>query len=306
MKNDEVIITVFTPVYNRGYCVKNVFDSLVKQTFKHFEWLVINDGSTDNTAEVIQECINNKKIEITYLEQTNGGQHRALNSAIENAKGKLLMIVDSDDDLKEDALERIAYYEETIKDKNQFAGVSGLRCSRSGHIIGTFVPKHDCEYIDATNIERYKKNILQGDKAEAYYLNVLKRFYPIPAFVNENDVEKGVLWNRIGYSGLKIRWFNQAIYNCEYLEDGMSKNIMDNYLKNFKGYSLYTKEFIHYDIGLLRKIKTTIVYCENARYKKNNCFEVAQNIKINIVYACLAYIASYISPLRHKLRKMRS
>lgn len=298
------MITVFTPVYNRGYCVRNVYDSLVNQTFSNFEWLVINDGSTDDTAEVIQECIKENRIKIMYFEQCNGGQHRALNRAIENANGKLFMIVDSDDDLKPEALEKIVYYENTIKEKKQFAGVSGLRCSREGNLIGSFVPLHTCEYIDATNIERYKKDILQGDKAEAYYLKVLKEFYPIPEFEGENDVEKGVLWNRIAESGLKIRWFNLAIYNCEYLADGMSKNILQNYRKNFKGYSLYIKEFIHYDIGQLRKIKTIIVYCENARQKSISCKEIAENIGISLIHARLAYIISYFSPLRYKLRGM--
>lgn len=113
-----MMVTVFTPVYNRGYCVRNVYESLVKQSFKDFEWLVINDGSYDDTEEVIKSCMDEKKIVIRYFYQKNGGQHRALNSAIEKAKGKLLMIVDSDDYLTEDALYWIDYYEKSLPCNN--------------------------------------------------------------------------------------------------------------------------------------------------------------------------------------------
>ena len=234
----QLRITVFTPTYNRGYCIENLYQSLVRQTYKDFEWLVIDDGSTDNTEEIFQKLMQENKIKITYIKQKNGGQHRALNKAIKKATSEILMIVDSDDDLTPDALYWIDYYERTIKDKTQYAGVSGLRQYRDGRIIGTFYSKKNVEYIDATNLERFKYNILLRDKAEAYYTDVLKKYYPIPEFVEENDVEKGVLWNRIAAAGLKIRWFNRGIYNCEYLSDGMTKNIEKNYIKNYNGYTL--------------------------------------------------------------------
>lgn len=301
----KVKITVFTPVYNRGYCIKNVYDSLVKQSFRDFEWLVINDGSTDNTDEVIKECIDENKINIRYFIKNNGGQHRALNDAIQTALGELLMIVDSDDDLTEDALEWIVFYEKNISIKKGFAGVSGLRCHRDGRIIGLQWPDKSKKYIDLTNIERYKKKMLLGDKAEAYYTEVLKLFYPIPEFENENDVEKGVLWNRIAKAGFKIRWFNRAIYNCEYLNDGMSKNIYSHYFRNFNGYSFYIMEFLQCDIGFLRKIKTAIVYCELARKKQCKIREISSRLKVSFGFSAFVYIMSFISPFRFVLRRKR-
>ena len=284
----KVKITVFTPVYNRGYCIKNVYDSLVKQSFRDFEWLVINDGSTDNTDEVIKECIDENKINIRYFIKNNGGQHRALNDAIQTALGELLMIVDSDDDLTEDALEWIVFYEKNISIKKGFAGVSGLRCHRDGRIIGLQWPDKSKKYIDLTNIERYKKKMLLGDKAEAYY-----------------DVEKGVLWNRIAKAGFKIRWFNRAIYNCEYLNDGMSKNIYSHYFRNFNGYSFYIMEFLQCDIGFLRKIKTAIVYCELARKKRCKIREISSRLKFSFGFSAFVYIMSFISPFRFVLRRKR-
>lgn len=299
----KVKITVFTPIYNRAYCVRNVYESLLNQTFTDFEWLVVNDGSTDNTAEVIGNCIEEGKIRISYIEKENGGQHRALNDAISHAKGILLMIVDSDDDLKENALSLIDYYEKTLNGKKGFAGVAGLRCHRDGSIIGTAWPDGSQKYIDLCNTDRFKRNILLGDKAEAFYVNVLRKFYPLPEFDNENDVEKDWLWNRISNGGYKVRWFNEPIYNCEYLSDGMTNNIVANYLKNFKGYSIYMKEFIRCDIGKKRKIKLIIVYCEIARKKGYGIKRIKEYLDMNIWFIFFAYLCSFVSPLRFIGRK---
>lgn len=299
-------ITVFTPVYNRGYCIKDVYDSLIRQTYTDFEWLVINDGSADNTETVVKECMEDGQLQIRYVYQTNGGQHRALNRAIELAKGKVMIIVDSDDDITDEALSRIHYYTESIQGLTNFAGVSGLRQYRgSGQVVGTPWPDVQKDYIDMSNIERYKYNMLLGDKAEAYLVDVLRKFYPIPAFDGENDVEKGWLWNRIAHAGLKVRWFNEAIYNCEYLADGMSKNIINNYKKNFNGYCVYIKDFITYDIGVLRKIKTIVFTCEIARSINVGIKELAKEIDVSTSRLACLYLVSYITPLRSKLRKRK-
>lgn len=296
-------ITVFTPVYNRGYCVKDVYDSLVKQTYADFEWLVINDGSTDDTEEVISSCMAENRLYIRYLTQKNGGQHRALNRAIKEAKGEMLMIVDSDDTLEPVALERIAYYENTIRDKSRFAGVSGLRKHYNGEIIGTPWPDSKRDFIDITNTDRLKNKMLLGDKAEAYYTHVLRRFFPIPEFEGENDVEKGVLWNRIARGGFKVRWFNEAIYNCEYLTDGMSKNIIKNYLKNYNGYLLYVKELIHCDIGFYNKIKYFIKAAEMAIAKKDTISHFSQTVDVNMGLTVFVMCLAHITPLRFKIKK---
>lgn len=298
-------ITVFTPVYNRGYCVKDVYNSLVNQTYKSFEWLVINDGSSDDTEEVINDCIKENRIKIRYIYQENGGQHRALNHAIQEAEGELLMIVDSDDTLEPMALERIVYYERTIQDKTSFAGVSGLRQHNNGEIIGTPWPDDKNDFIDITNTDRMKKKMLLGDKAEAYYTHVLRKFFPIPEFEGENDVEKGVLWNRIASGGLKIRWFNEAIYNCEYLAGGMSVNIIKNYRKNYNGYLLYIRELIHCDIGLYNKIKFFIKTAEFVVERNDTASHFSQAVNVNLALATFVMGLAHITPIRFKLKNWR-
>ena len=258
-------LTVFTPTYNRAYIIKNVYDSLVLQTEKNFEWLVIDDGSSDNTEELIKSLIEEKKIHIRYEKKENGGQHTALNRAIEEARGKMLMIVDSDDYLKPNAVERVLYWENTINDKGKYAGVSGLRIHQDGTVIGQKWNSPNT-YIDATNFEREKYGLL-GDKSEAYYTDMLKIYYPIPVFKGENDVEKAVMWNRIAHGGYKVRWFNEGIYVCEYLDDGMSHNIVDVHLKNFKGFTCWKKELIDMQSNYINVVRETSSFVGTAAKK---------------------------------------
>lgn len=294
-------ITVFTPTYNRAYIIKNVYDSLLNQTYKYFEWLVVDDGSIDETENLINTFILEGKINIRYLKKENGGQHTALNLAIEEAKGDLLMIVDSDDYLTMNALERIVYWENTIVEKHKFAGVSGLKIYPSGEHIG-HAWENKKNYIDATNLERTEKHLC-GDKAEAYYVNVLKKFAPIPVFEGENDVEKGVLWNRIAYAGFCIRWFNEGIYVCEYLKDGMSLNIKKNHLKNFRGYTLWMKEKIKMQHSIKSKLSDGATFVSMAKEKKLTKTSMAEVLDQSLlfVWTCCAY--NFIRKMKKRLLK---
>lgn len=292
-------LTVFTPTYNRAYIIKNVYDSLVLQTEKNFEWLVIDDGSSDNTEELIKSLIEEKKIHIRYEKKENGGQHTALNRAIEEARGKMLMIVDSDDYLKPNAVERVLYWENTINDKGKYAGVSGLRIHQDGTVIGQKWNSPNT-YIDATNFEREKYGLL-GDKSEAYYTDMLKKYYPIPVFKGENDVEKAVMWNRIAYGGYKVRWFNEGIYVCEYLDDGMSHNIVDVHLKNFKGFTCWKKELIDMQSNYINVVRETSSFVGTAAKKGLSTKEMANAIGRKPVTIHLAKFYQLLYKAKRKL-----
>jgi len=116
-------LTIFTPTYNRGYIIETLYKSLKTQTCKDFEWLVIDDGSTDNTAEIFSQFICEQKVDIRFYKKGNGGKHTAANLALKLAKGELFFVVDSDDFLSENAVERILFYYEQIKDDDSFFGV---------------------------------------------------------------------------------------------------------------------------------------------------------------------------------------
>lgn len=120
-------ITVFTPTYNRGKLLYRVYESLQKQTYKDFEWVIVDDGSTDETERIVTELKNEAKFSIIYKKKKNEGKHIAINEGCRLARGEWFFIVDSDDYLTDDALDTVNYYSNEIRDKSDFAGVVGLR-----------------------------------------------------------------------------------------------------------------------------------------------------------------------------------
>ena len=130
------MITVFTPTYNRGYIIQQLYDSLILQSYKNFEWLVIDDGSTDDTEELFKSFIAERKIKIHYSKVKNGGKHRAINKGLELARGNFFFIVDSDDYLPSNALERVSFFTKQIESEDALAGVSGLRIYPDGRKVG--------------------------------------------------------------------------------------------------------------------------------------------------------------------------
>ncbi|MCI9048673.1 MAG: glycosyltransferase family 2 protein [Hungatella sp.] len=255
----EIVITIFTPTYNRSHLITNLYDSLTQQTYKNFEWLVIDNG-TDNTHDII-ENLKQKKTDfpIIYHKTSNSserGINRAMNKAVKMASGHLFMKVDDDDILTSDALEKIILWESTIlpEEKKSFAGVSGLRAHKDGTIIGGY-GKGENIYIDATNLQRNKFR-LEGDKAEAYYTNVLISYGPLPEIDGEYYTWEGMLYDRIAAAGLKIRWFKDIIYYTEYLPGGATSQVYKACEENFKTYTLLISERIGFkDADLIYKLK---------------------------------------------------
>ena len=216
------LITVFTPTYNRGYIIHKCYESLKKQSYKNFEWIIYDDGSLDDTKQIIEKFINENIINIKYYYSKNSGKHVAINRGVDLANGDLFFIVDSDDYLTEDSLELIkeAWDSIDIEEKEKYAGVSGRR-----HLVNKKNKEFnfDTKYYDAHSIKfnLIDKNI--QDKAEVYVTKILKQ-YKFPEFKGENFMTEAVVWYKIAEDGYQIRWFNKDIYICEYLEDGLSYN----------------------------------------------------------------------------------
>ncbi|MBO1512368.1 glycosyltransferase family A protein [Metabacillus bambusae] len=252
-------ITVFTPTYNRGYTIEKLYRSLQQQTFTDFEWLVIDDGSMDSTEELFKEWFDEKNsFVIRYYKVENGGKHRAINKATDIAKGELFFIVDSDDYLVQDALESIIKWEHNLENNESYCGISGNKGQNKLDYIGT---TFDGEYIDATSLERNKFNIT-GDKAEVFYTNILKK-YKFDEIEGEKFITEATVWDRMAHDGYKIRWFNETIYICDYLEDGLTKNMKEIFSKNPKGTAVYIKQQIkYYNCNLKAKFSYYNLYYE--------------------------------------------
>jgi glycosyltransferase involved in cell wall biosynthesis len=227
-------ITVFTPTYNRAYMLGELYNSLKIQTFKDFEWLIIDDGSNDETDKLIYEYIEEGLININYIKKNNGGKHTAINVGVNNSKGELFFVVDSDDKLLNNSLEIINQAWEDRLDKKDCIGIVGLNQYKNKQIIGkTFEKIMEIPFIDI-----YQKYKVEGDKAIALNTEILKK-YKFPEHDDVKFVAESVMLDSISKK-YKVKCINNVLKETEYLEDGLTKNkLSDNYVKGMAFSALY-------------------------------------------------------------------
>lgn len=276
--NRNIAVSICTPIYNRVKFINRLYESLCEQTIFDFEWIIVDDGSEDNLEREVNRLIEKKNnFNIFYLYKNNGGKHTAINLGITKAKGRFFFIVDSDDYLVPNAIERILFWENTILDDKMICGLGFCKGYDEQKVVGTTFKN---KYIDATSLERNKFNIT-GDKAEVFYTDVLRN-YPFPEYKNEKFLTEAVVWDRIANDGYKLRWINEIIYICEYLEDGLSSKWNSNLKNSPQGYTLFLKQKIHFNKLTFKEIyllaKSYHVNIENTSRIKTcrlldiNCF----------------------------------
>lgn len=247
-------VTILTPTFNRAQKLVDLYNSLSIQTMKDFEWIVIDDGSKDNTREVVDEMIGKADFSIKYLYKTNGGKHTALNMGIELVTTELVFIVDSDDYLDSRAIEIINKYHNKYKTDTTICGYSFLRMFPNGKINGKLFEPN--ERIDSYIEVRINSNDTQSDKAEVYKTLCLKEF-PFPVYKNEKFLGEDIVWVRMGrkYNTVHI---NEAIYVGEYQMDGLTHNRRNNNIKSPLGCMYRAQEFTKKDININYRIKATL------------------------------------------------
>lgn len=247
-------VTIFTPTYNRAYRLAALYDSLKNQTSRDFEWLIIDDGSSDGTEELVKPWIDEQVIPVRYIRQANGGKHRAINRGVKEACGELFFIVDSDDTLTTDAVEQILKVVDEIKENEKLCGVCFRRLDLKTHeMVGTLFPE---DGMYASSLEWVYKYKVGGDKAEIVLTNVLRK-YPFPEYDGENFVPEALVWNRIADSYQMI-CKNKGIYLCEYLPDGLSVGFKRNLKRNPQGFGLFYRETMKRGISLKVTLKNMI------------------------------------------------
>lgn len=282
-------VTVFTPTYNRAHLIDRLYMSLANQTCKDFEWVVVDDGSTDDTEAYFSDLRNKENgFSIIYEKQKNGGKHRAINKGVKIARGELFFIVDSDDYLAETAVEKLIKWSDSLDSSRRWAGISGAKGSEKGGCVGGNGGKG--EYIDARNIERDKYN-LDGDKAEAYFTEVL-RHYPFPEFDGENFVSEEVVWNAIAIDGYYIRWFKDIIYFCEYLDGGLTKSGNAKYKNNPQGTLYWAQcQMAVYPNNPKRRLRAIDRYYEAMKDSKKTK-EIAKELGVSTFVCRLSYFVA--------------
>ena len=265
-------ITVFTPTYNRAYCLHQLYDSLIKQTNKDFEWLIIDDGSTDNTKDVIGEWVKENKIIIKYFYKENGGMHTAHNAAYNLIETELNVCIDSDDFMTENAVELILNKWEVVKVNKSIAGIIGLDSDIKGDIIGSRLPVN---LATSTLYDLHYNHGVTGDKKLVYRTKTVKGFPIYPVFKEERLVSLGVLYLMIDQK-YKIACLNEVLCVVEYLSGGSSDTIFAQYKQSPKGFRysrtielLYMTDFKEKVKKVMHLISSTL-FIGDFHFFKNN------------------------------------
>lgn len=251
------MITIFTPTYNRASFLPTIYQSLLAQTCKEFEWVIVDDGSSDDTEVIVRDlkATHSDTFPINYIYKPNGGKHTAINKGVATAKGELFWMLDSDDSLPADAVATVANAYKDMKDTPNLAGVCGLMKHHDGQLIGSGFPM---DKFVANSIElRYRYHVI-GDLMEVFCTKVLREF-PFPEIAGERFCPEVLIWNRIAQK-YSLYCINRPIYNRDYLEGGLTDRIvkirMDSPVASMMCYS----EMNRLPIPFVQKMRAAINY----------------------------------------------
>ncbi len=256
-------ITVFTPTYNRAYCLGQLYESLLRQTSSDFVWMIIDDGSSDNTKELVQSWMNEHQIEINYIYQENQGMHGAHNTAYQNITTWLNVCIDSDDFMPDNAIECILSHKKALLD-SQLAGLIALDADRKGAVLGSTIPT---EIKTARLNDLYYKHGMTGDKKVVIKTEVVKQFPLYPIYPGERLVPLGTLYLLIDQ---QYQWLctNDVLCIVEYLPDGSSNTILKQYKVSPKGFGYSRILKMKYAPTFSEKFKSAIHLVSSAVFAK--------------------------------------
>lgn len=250
---DAPWFTVFTATYNRAHTLHRVYESLLSQTMQDFEWLIVDDGSTDNTEARVSEMVAEGRLPIRYIKKPNGGVHTAHNVAIRQARGKLFLRLDSDDACVPQALEtlREKWLEIPENLRDQYSGVSCLCMQPSGETVGGIYPAYQWD-SDYAVLEP-----LRGEKW-GFHRSDLLREHPFPEFTGEGFCPEGLVWARL-HDKYKTRCFNIPLRIYFSSNDSITSSMTRTRYRSPKGMALYYNEQMH-RLGTLRALRHAVNY----------------------------------------------
>lgn len=290
-------ITVFTPAYNRAHTLNRIYESLLKQDCKDFVWLIVDDGSTDNTAELVkcwQE--NDNGFEIRYVYKENGGMHTAHNTAYENIDTELNVCIDSDDCLADNAIKKIIDKWNDVKDKD-YAGIIGLDADFGGNVIGTGFP----DDLQETTLSGYYAAGGSKDKKLIYRTDIINKYPAYPVFENEKYVALAYKYRLIDQE-YKLAVLNEVLCNVEYQADGSTRTMFKQYIKNPNGFAFWRKVCMQYPQSKNRVFVDCIHYVSSSILAKNKNFIKESPLKFK-TFLAIPFGVILTLYIKHKAQK---
>ncbi len=281
-------VTVFTPTYNRREKLERLYTNLTKQTCFEFEWLIVDDGSTDETEEFVKQLIDmQNKFSIRYIKKKNGGKHTAYNVGVKEATGDLFVCVDSDDFLEEQAIEKILGLKTKLSDRG-INGIIALKKNSKEKLLSNGLPQ-DVEICRMIDLEQ--KYNCDGEFTFVFKTDIAKK-YLFPEINGEKFIGERVVYDQIDQDG-KMYLMNQVLTVCEYCEDGYTQNFMKVVLNNPTGYQIYYSQRIDMSVGFKERIGYVIRYHAFKKMSKNKEYVYRGKRKILVAslypIGCLAY-----------------
>lgn len=265
-----VTLTVFTPTYQRAHTLPRTYQSLLAQDHKDFLWLIVDDGSTDGTRQLVETWLTaDNGFEIRYVYKENGGMHTAHRVAYENIDTELNICIDSDDLLAPGAVRKILEKWEQARDAG-YAGLVGLDSDLEGNIIGTRFPAG----LEETTLTGFYAAGGSGDKKLVYRTDIVRRYPPYPSFQGERYVALAYLYRLIDQD-YQLCVIDDVLCNVEYQPDGSSLNMFRQYLQNPQGFAFWRVTQAQTPTSSAELLKNTIHYCSSKILAKRNGFTVA-------------------------------
>ena len=243
-----IFFSIIAPIYNRSYFIDKIYQSLENQTYNNFEWIIIDDGSSDNLKEKIDLWDNDF---VKYYRISNSGKHIAVNYGIDLAKGDYCIVLDSDDIPKQNAFE--IFNRNILDSKYQISGIGCLIEDSKNRLIGTkFNFDEEISILDAYSVKNMK-----GDKWFLFKTNILKENkYPIIS--DEIFLTEGIVHNRISRKKIKIKFINEILLTAYYISDGYTANKISLKKNNPLGYLMY-----YFENVISKELKINKYYFSN-------------------------------------------
>ncbi|MFQ7001962.1 MAG: glycosyltransferase family A protein [Clostridium sp.] len=267
--NYKYLVTIFTTTYNRAELLKRLYESLKEQSDKDFEWIIVDDGSKDNTKEVVQGFIKEKIIPIKYLKKENEGKHIAINVGCDMAEGELFFIVDSDDYIPKEAIEEVKRDWKKYRNNTGIAGLVYLKAWKNGNLMGRKFEKD--EFI-SNHVKEYNKGGVWGEKLKILRTEIFRK-NKFPKYENEKYVGEHVLWIEVSRK-YDLVYINKVLYIAEYLEDGLTmagrKLRIENPLGGIKGAQVLMQK----DMCLKLRIKNNLLYSSYSFFAERTLKEI--------------------------------
>lgn len=282
-------LTILTPTYNRAKELPTLYSSLCRQSCNKFNWIIVDDGSIDDTEEVVQAWSDEDIISILYIKKENGGKHTALNIGIKHVKTEWTFIVDSDDFLVDDAVK--IFYDKLSELPNQnICGMAFLRENAEGKYLTNKLVPFD-GMIETFTKCRYGREI-KGDMAEIWKTSCLEEF-PFPIFGDEHFLSEDVVWIKMAEKYTMI-FFNQAIYISDYLEGGLTKTRREINIKSPIGCMYRGEVQLDADLPIKYKIRAMLYYSVYGRFSGFSVKELFKNSKYKFLYVVCSPISEIL------------